>query len=162
MPVEIERKFLIGSDGWQSEARQESGIRQAYLAKTETLSMRVRIIDDARAKLTIKSALQQMARDEFEYEIPLEDAQRLMALRYGAVIEKTRYALTVGDADWTIDVFSGDNAGLVMAEIELDDPGQAFERPTWLGAEVTGDPRYYNAELAARPYRDWDRASEGI
>lgn len=147
MGVEIERKFLVASDGWRSEVASHSHIRQAYLAVNDMSTVRVRITDDA-AFLTIKSAGPALRRDEFEYPIPLEDAEALLALRSGRLIEKRRHIVPQGALRWEIDVFAGDLAGLVIAEIELPDEATAFARPAWLGAEVTGDARYANAGLA--------------
>ena len=148
MPIEIERKFLIASEAWRTEVASHSGIRQGYLAVTDTAAVRVRIVDAA-AFLTIKSAGPAISREEFEYSIPLGDAEALLALRTGRLIEKRRYIVPHGALRWEIDVFSGDLAGLVIAELELPSEGTAFARPAWLGAEVTGDPRYANAGLAA-------------
>ena len=116
--------------------------------------MRVRIVDGARATLTIKSRAAEVRRSEFEYEIPVADAKALLELRTGgAVIEKVRYELPCGALTWEIDVFSGENQGLVIAEIELAHEEQPFERPAWLGEEITADDRYYNASLARRSFR---------
>ena len=155
MAVEIERKFLVCNEGWRSEVSEAFEVHQAYLTKTYDLSCRVRILDGERATLTVKSAKRQLVRDEFEYEIPLEDAKRMMAICRSAAIEKTRHRLEVDGMTWDIDVFNGDNTGLVMAEIELTEPSQDFARPAWLGAEVSDDSRYKNSELSVRPYRDW-------
>ena len=147
MGVEIERKFLVASDAWRSEVKRHSDIRQAYLSVNETSSVRVRI-DDAAAFLTVKSAGPALRRDEFEYPIPVADAEALLALRTGRLIEKRRHVVPQGALRWEIDVFSGALAGLVIAEIELPDETTPIARPAWLGAEVTGDGRYANASLA--------------
>ncbi len=148
MATEVERKFLVSGNEWQVEVAHSAAIRQAYLSFTPAMAIRIRIVDDAAAFLTIKSAAPGIARSEFEYPIPLADAHGLLALRAGEVIEKRRHLVRAGWAQWEIDVFEGAHAGLVIAEIELPDADVAFERPSWLGKEVTGDPRYYNANLA--------------
>jgi CYTH domain-containing protein len=150
MPTEIERKFLVRGDGWKAKADGGSRLRQAYLASTDGCAVRVRIKDEAKAFLTIKSARPGASRDEFEYEVSVEDARAMLELRTGEVIEKTRYRVPAGDLCWEIDVFAGAHAGLTIAEIELPDEGAHFERPDWLGDEVTQDKRYYNASLALR------------
>jgi len=148
MAAEIERKFLVAGDGWKAQAGESTDIRQAYLATTDKASVRVRIRDDAEAVLSIKSAVPGTTRAEFEYDIPLEDARQLMQLRGGGMIEKRRYTVVNGKATWEIDVFGGAHKGLVIAEIELPSAQASFERPSWLGEEVTDDKRYYNATLA--------------
>lgn len=148
MPEEIERKFLVRGDGWRAEATGSSQLRQAYLARTGTLTARVRITDGQTARITIKSAGLGLTRQEFEYDIPLEDAQALMRLAQGRPVEKRRYTVPADGGTWEIDVFEGAHAGLVLAEIELPGEDAEVERPDWLGEEVTGDPRYYNATLA--------------
>jgi len=153
MADEIERKFLVRSDEWRTGARPAREIVQGYVALDGPASVRVRIVDGARATLTLKSRGAQVRRREFEYEIPLADAALLLEMRTGAIIEKVRYELACGALTWEIDVFSGANAGLVIAEIELEHEDQAFARPAWLGEEITSDERYYNASLARRAYR---------
>lgn len=154
MADEIERKFLVRCNDWQAGARRAREIVQGYVAIDGLASVRVRIIDGARATLTIKSRAAEVRRREFEYEIPIADARGLLELRTGATIEKVRYELTAGVLTWEIDVFSGENQGLVIAEIELEHEDQPFERPPWLGDEITSDDRYYNASLAKRAFRD--------
>ncbi|MBS0248542.1 MAG: CYTH domain-containing protein [Proteobacteria bacterium] len=149
MGIEIERKFLLASEAWRDQVVSHSNIRQAYLAVTDTNTVRVRVTDTA-AFLTIKSAGQAMSRDEFEYSIPLGDAKALLALRAGRLIEKRRHIVPHGSLRWEIDVFSGELAGLVIAEIELPSEDTIFERPAWLGEEITGDRRYANASLATQ------------
>ena len=150
MATEIERKFLVIGNAWQALAARSTTVCQAYLSQLDATTIRVRIIDDAKAFLTIKSPQLGPARSEFEYSIPLEDARALMVLRTGLVIEKRRHVVQIGDDRWEVDVFEGAHAGLVIAEIELPDAGTPFNRPPWLGDEVTDDPRYYNAHLAVR------------
>ncbi len=157
MALEIERKFRVSGDGWKPLVSRTRRLRQAYLTKTGRLSIRVRIDGDAAGTLTIKAARSGMERHEYEYAIPLTDAEELMLQRDGSVISKVRHIVPIGGLEWEIDVFDGENAGLVIAEIELDRPDRTFERPDWLGEEVTGDRRYYNADLAKRPYTSWTR-----
>ncbi|HEX3440924.1 MAG TPA: CYTH domain-containing protein [Pseudolabrys sp.] len=149
MASEIERKFLVTGDGWKAQADRGKALVQAYLASTDKASIRVRIVDDAEAVITLKSAGSGTSRSEFEYSIPVADARELMKLRRGRVIEKSRYTVAAGRLKWEIDAFGGDLAGLVIAEIELASADSAFDRPLWLGREITGDKRYYNDSLAA-------------
>jgi adenylate cyclase len=149
MATEIERKFLVKGDAWRAVATRSIAIQQAYLTRHDTMTIRIRIVDDAKAFLTIKSPQLGPVRSEFEYPIPAEDARSLIAARTGLLIEKRRHIVQLGDARWEIDVFEGAHAGLVIAEIELPDASASFDRPSWLGEEVTDDPRYYNAHLAA-------------
>lgn len=148
MATEIERKFLVEGDAWRPLATRSVAIRQAYLTRFDAMTVRVRVVDDAKAFLTIKSPQLGPVRSEFEYSIPAGDAHALIAARTGLLIEKRRHIVQLGDARFEIDVFEGAHAGLVIAEIELPDASAAFERPAWLGEEVTGDPRYYNAHPA--------------
>lgn len=155
MGIEIERKFLVVSEQWRAQADAGTDFRQGYLAGGEKSSVRVRIEGD-RANLNIKSATLGIRRQEFEYPVPLADARELLAgLCDGAVVEKTRYHVPVGGHVWEVDVFAGDNAGLIVAELELSSEDEAFERPAWLGDEVSRDPRYYNVSLVRQPYKDW-------
>ena len=164
MPKEIERKFLVSDDTWRRDAERAKQLKQAYLASTEAASVRVRIVEDdgeEKAFLTIKTASAGMSRDEFEYEIPVADAVAMLEMRDGGLIEKVRYVLPCADGDLTVDEFSGSNEGLVVAEIELANEAIEPALPAWIGREITGDRRFYNASLAGRPYADWpdeDRA----
>lgn len=155
MAREIERKFLIADQRWRNEATCSMVIRQFYLARTGRASVRVRIIDAAEARLTVKSAVAGMIRDEYEYEIPVADAVAMEALRTGSVIEKSRFRLPCEAGELTVDVFGGDNAGLLIAEIELAADAPDLPLPDWLGREVTGDSRFYNADLSERPFAAW-------
>ena len=160
MAVEIERKFLVRHDGWRAEAGPGVPLRQGYLSRVTGAdgvrsSVRVRT-DGAQAFLNIKGATLGIRRQEFEYAIPPNDAEEMLAtLCVGAVVEKTRYKVRLGRHVWEIDVFAGANAGLVVAEIELHDEAEDFLRPDWLGDEVSDDARYYNVCLAERPFRNW-------
>lgn len=153
MPLEVERKFLVNGTGWR-EGRA-TRIRQGYLTTDPARSVRVRLAGD-RAWLTIKGAADGATRAEYEYPIPAGQAAELLDnLCLAPLIEKIRYRVEHAGLLWEVDEFLGENEGLVLAEVELSDPGQAVEMPDWVGAEVTGDERYYNQTLAVRPYRAW-------
>lgn len=154
MALEIERKFLLTSDAWRSRVERAVPMRQAYLGG-DGVSVRVRIAGDA-ALINIKQKRLGLAREEFEYPVPMADGLRLMELAAGGKVEKTRHYVRHGGMLWEIDEFEGDNAGLVVAEIELDAVDQGFQRPPWIGDEVTDVERYYNIALATHPYRDWE------
>jgi adenylate cyclase len=155
MPYEIERKFLVRDDKWRASAGAPISIRQGYLTGDGSVSLRVRIIERARATLTLKSAAGEIRRLEFEYPIPLTDGVVLLGLREGGLIEKLRYKLPWHGLFWEIDVFQGENLGLIVAEIELPHEDKAFEKPDWLGKEVTSDRRYSNASLVKLPFQKW-------
>jgi adenylate cyclase len=148
MPKEIERKFLVSGTSWRKRANRGTAIRQAYLALTAKISLRVRIVGNTRAFLTIKSGQSKFTRTELEYSIPLKDAQILMKMRTGLLIKKRRHVVGSGKSRFEVDVFEGAHRGLVIAEIELSARNERFDRPKWLGKEVTGEERYYNANLA--------------
>ncbi|MDZ7890891.1 MAG: CYTH domain-containing protein [Rhodoferax sp.] len=152
MGIEIERKFLVSGDAW----RNDSGVlyRQGYLNRDKARTVRIRIAGGV-AFLTIKGKSTGATRAEFEYPVPLEDAQALLALCDGPLIEKTRYVVLYAGHRWEVDEFASDNAGLVVAELELSAEDEAFEHPAWLGAEVTHDARYFNSNLAAHPFSAW-------
>ncbi|MBF8270348.1 MAG: hypothetical protein HW386_2057 [Gammaproteobacteria bacterium] len=155
MAAEIERKFLLKNDRWREQVSRQQLIAQGYLANTELGSVRVRLMGD-QAFLSIKSMTLGVTRTEFEYPIPGADAQYILHhLCLGPIIEKTRFFVPQDQHLWEIDVFEGDNAGLVVAEIELDTADEEFLKPDWLGAEVSDDPRYYNVKLIEHPYRLW-------
>ena len=150
----IERKFLVIDDARRSLA-EATPYRQGFLSTDPERTVRVRIAGK-RGTLTIKGITVGARRTELEYEIPLADAQHMLdTLCLRPLIEKTRYTLTLGAHTWEVDVFEGDNAGLIVAEIELQSEDEAFERPSWLGEEVTHDSRYFNSNLVAHPYRAW-------
>lgn len=152
MATEIERKFLVRGNEW----RQSSPTRicQGYLNRDKDRTVRVRIAGTC-AYLTIKSSTKGATRSEFEYEIPMDDAEQLLQMCDGPVLEKNRHVLVHAGMTWEIDEFLGANAGLVVAEVELEREDQPFERPAWLGEEVTHDSRYYNSSLAVKPYDTW-------
>ena len=150
MATEIERKFLVINQHWRSG--EATDYRQGYLNLDKERTVRVRVAGTA-AYLTVKGITKGATRQEFEYPIPLHDASRMLAsLCHQPLIEKHRYRLRHGELSWEIDEFFGDNAGLVIAEVELESEDQAFERPDWLGREVSDDPRYYNVNLVQHPY----------
>lgn len=157
MAKEIERKFLVRDASWRAGA---AGVayRQGYLALEPRCTVRVRT-GGGRAWLTVKGRAVGITRDEYEYEIPAAEADDMLgALCAGAVIEKTRYRVTHAGLTWEVDEFHGANAGLVVAEVELDDEEARVEVPPWAGAEVTHDRRYTNAALAQHPYSRWGAA----
>jgi len=155
MALEIERKFLVKNDAWRDAVEQEWQIVQGYLATTGTLTLRVRMREDD-AYLTIKGPPHGITRSEFEYPIPPADARAMLReLAILPVISKVRHRVHYGDRMWDLDVFSGANEGLELAEIELKRADEHVSLPPWAGAEVTADPRYSNANLARHPYKDW-------
>ena len=156
MAVEIERKFLVTGDGFKREATAAVHIIQGYLSSVPERVVRVRIKGD-KGYITIKGIGSDsgMTRYEWEKEIPVGDARELMSLCEPGIIDKTRYLVPAGAHTIEVDVFHGDNDGLVLAEVELPDESSPIERPRWLGEEVTGDKRYYNNELATHPFKDW-------
>ena len=152
---EIERKFLVKDTEFLKEIKG-SKISQAYIFNEKTKgTLRVRIYGD-QAFLTLKGKTQGISRSEFEYEIPLEDAKAMIAeFSDNQLIEKLRYEIPQKRLKWEVDVFTGKNEGLIIAEIELDSEDQEFDRPEWLGEEVSHDKRYINALLIQNPYQDW-------
>jgi adenylate cyclase len=153
--IEIERKFLVKDDGWRTLATGQAQIRQAYLVLGGKATIRVRVKDDRSATLTIKSRSAKLRRLELEYPLPVDDAEALIKLRRGAVVEKTRHIVPYAGATWEVDVFAGENAGLIVAEVELPHEDVRPELPPFVGAEVTGRAEYYNSGLAAHPYGSW-------
>ncbi len=155
MAIEIEHKFLLANDHWRSQTYKSIIIQQGYLTSAPTSSIRVRISGE-NAWLNIKSATIGTQRLEFEYKIPLSDAEEIIAkLCEGPLITKTRHYVKHEGHIWEIDEFSGENDGLVVAEIELSNPDEKFTTPDWIGKEVTGDLKYYNNNLARHPYNTW-------
>jgi CYTH domain-containing protein len=152
--VEIEHKFLVLSDGWRGLG---PGVRyrQGYLSKTDTTTVRVRA-GGGRGFVTIKGKRKGFSRAEFEYEIPVDHANTMIdTLAGGRFVEKTRYRIPYQGLVWEVDEFHGANAGLVLAEVELENEEQEFEKPDWVGEDVTKDNRYANPRLAVMPYREW-------
>lgn len=155
MATEIERKFLVKNDHWRSAVYRSTRLRQGYLISDRTRSVRVRVSDE-QAHLNIKSATLGVSRSEYEYAIPLADAiEMLEQLCQKPLLEKTRHLVRHGDHVWEIDEFEGDNAGLIVAEVELDAADTVPDLPDWAGTEVSHDARYYNSELAKHPYTTW-------
>lgn len=167
MALEIERKFLVAGDGWREAAHAVIPMAQGYIndqaamdSGAQRASVRVRIAGDD-AFLNLKSRELGRSRQEFDYPIPVDDARALLGLCVGGVIDKRRHLVRHGAHLWEVDEFLGANAGLVVAEIELGDVDETFERPVWLGREVTELERYYNLALASRPYSLWSEDERG-
>lgn len=155
MGIEIEKKFLLANNDWRQQVVKSIKFRQGYLVGSDKASVRVRIQGD-QANINIKGATLGIRRQEFEYSIPMEDADELLStLCDKPLIEKTRNYITSGKHTWEIDEFSGDNQGLIVAEIELSDEAEDFELQDWLGEEVSEDTRYYNSMLIKNPYKNW-------
>ena len=155
MATEIERKFLLRDETWRTEVSRSRDIVQGYLANTALASIRVRL-SGSTASLNIKSMTLGAVRSEFDFPIPVADARILLdQLCVRPLIEKTRHDVARDGDLFEIDEFRGENLGLVVAELELAEESRQFERPPWLGEEVTDDPRYYNINLVTRPFRRW-------
>ncbi|MDR2145974.1 MAG: CYTH domain-containing protein [Tannerella sp.] len=154
--MEIERKFLVKDNSFMNRAFQKRHTVQGYLCADRKRSVRIRIAD-SEAFLTIKSGANERgwSRYEFERPVPLEDAKELMKLCLPGIIDKVRYYVEFESYTWEVDVFSGENEGLTVAEIELESEEETFALPEWVGAEVSGDTRYYNAALAKKPFSLW-------
>ncbi|KJH67683.1 CYTH domain-containing protein [Chromobacterium violaceum] len=153
MALEIERRFVVSGDGWRGLAPAVQ-YRQGYLSVEKERTVRVRVVGE-QAWLTLKSNISNVSRHEFEYPIPLADAQTIMGAMCPMVVDKLRHRIEHGGFVWEVDEFFGDNAGLVLAEIELPDEDTPFAKPDWVGEEVTEDGRYTNAYLSKHPYRSW-------
>lgn len=160
MPIEIERKFLIASNAWKQAVEKSISYRQGYLCNNKRASVRIRVSDDA-AMFNVKSMTMGIQRLEYEYPIPLGEAnEQLDKLCQKPLIEKVRHYIQQGKHTWEIDVFSGDNKGLVVAEIELGSEGEYFEKPDWLGHEVSHLPRYFNICLMDYPFGAWSQSEK--
>ncbi|SVC01778.1 uncharacterized protein METZ01_LOCUS254632 [marine metagenome] len=153
MPLEIERKFLVVSDDYRLTAKLVD-IKQAYLSVDDNMAIRIRV-EGIQASINIKSKKSERVNHEFEYVIPLDEAQFLIKMSPYLIIEKTRYLVEYKGKSWEVDEFHGDNEGLTVAEIELDEENEEFDMPSWLGDEVTADYRYLNSSLAKQPFRSW-------
>ena len=153
---EIERKFLVHSLDFIAEATQSQKIVQGYLNSNPERTVRIRIKND-KGFITIKGKGDETGRTRFEWEneIPVKDAEALILLCESGVIDKTRYLIPKGKHTFEVDIFEGENKGLIMAEIELSDANEMFEKPNWLGEEVTNDERFYNAYLSKKPFSTW-------
>lgn len=163
MGIEIERKFLVRGSSWRAAIERSQSMAQGYLVGASAIhagvaraSVRVRLAGE-RAWLNIKSAELGIQRAEFEYDIPADDARSMLATLCDGRVEKVRHIVTIDGVVFEIDEFEGDNAGLIVAEVELDAPDAAFPRPDWLGAEVSALARYYNVNLITHPYRRWSQ-----
>lgn len=155
MATEIEHKFLLRDDRWRSQVERSTRMRQGYLTSDARCSVRVRIAD-GQGFLNLKSGALGIQRSEYEYPIPLAEAEEILdMLCEKPLLEKTRHFLWFGEHLWEIDEFEGDNAGLIVAEVELSQSDELFARPDWLGEEVSHDIRYYNSQLARHPYQTW-------
>lgn len=154
--IEIERKFLVTSDAFKEQAYAQKRISQGYLNSDPERTVRIRIAND-KGFLTIKGKGSEsgMSRFEWEKEIPVDEAKSLLALSEKGAIDKTRFEIKLGDHTYEVDEFYGDNQGLIMAEIELSSETEVFEKPDWLGEEVTNDERFYNAYLSKNPFKSW-------
>ena len=155
MAKEIERKFLVDANKWGKTGTPVK-IEQAYLVTEPDKVIRVRIKGE-HAFLTIKGNLNGITRDEFEYEIPVHDALQLMEMRTGALVSKTRFVEIIDNKTWETDVFEGENQGLIVAEIELENENEAFNPPPWTTLEVSTDVRYYNFNLSKNPFSKWNK-----
>lgn len=154
MAIEIERKFLVNGSNWR-ENGTPTHFHQGYLSVGPPVSVRIRISETS-AVLNIKQSTLEIQRDEFEYEIPLGEAEHMLEhLCAGHSVEKYRFVVEVDGFTWEIDEFLGENRGLIVAEIELESVDQEFTRPDWLGDEVSSDKRYFNSYLSMHPYNTW-------
>jgi len=153
MAVETERKFLVSGDAWRNLGTPIE-YTQGYLARGNGVTVRIRISGD-KAFFTVKGPVSGISRAEFEYPVPVNDAREMLGLCKDPVIEKTRTRIPHASHVWEVDEFGGKNSGLIIAEVELAHPDDVVVLPPWVGNEVTGDPRYYNSNLAIHPFMDW-------
>lgn len=156
MAKEIERKYRLKNNNWKSQVKTSHTIKQGYLNLEPTRTVRVRIIDN-KALLTIKGKNIKTTRLEFEYQIPIDDALQLLQLCEKPLLEKTRHEVHLDNLIWEIDEFEGDNQGLTIAEVELQNENQKINLPPWIDQEVSHDPRYYNSNLIKKPYKNWKK-----
>ena len=154
--IEIERKFLVKDQSYENEVVTSRAIKQGFLSTDPNRTVRIRV-EETRGFITVKGISTDGGVSRFEWENPLSKAaaEALFKLCLPGKIEKTRHVVSVGSHLFEVDVFGGDNQGLIVAEVELSEPNQAFEKPAWLGVEVTGENKYYNASLSQHPYKDW-------
>ena len=155
MKVEIERKFLVKNQDWKKLIVEKHSIQQGYLNTDKSCNVRVRIMNNL-AFITIKGKRVNTARPEFEYEIPLNDAESILKLSKNSIIKKTRFTVNHKGQIWEIDQFEGDNQGLVIAEIELKQKDEAISLPNWIGTEISNDERFYNLSLSSNPFKNWN------
>jgi adenylate cyclase len=153
MAVETERKFLVSGDAWRSLGTPVP-YAQGYLARGNGVTVRIRVAGE-KAFFTVKGPVKGISRPEFEYPVPVNDALEMLGLCKDPVIKKKRTRIPHASHVWEVDEFGGDNQGLIVAEVELSSPDEEVALPPWVGSEVTGDPRYYNSNLAVHPYQDW-------
>ena len=158
MAQEIERKYLLKNNSWKSEISSKNKIMQGYLNSNPERTVRIRITNNV-GFLTIKSKNKGSSRKEFEYKIPLKEAEELILLCEQPIIKKMRHLVVKENHTWEIDVFEGENKGLIVAEIELSEVNEKFEIPVWIGKEVTEDTRYYNSQLIENPFFNWNKSS---
>ena len=157
MGIEIERKFLVDHEQWDKVTRPAGNkLQQGYIVDEDDKTVRLRIAD-SQAWLTFKSGKGHISRTEHEYEIPVDEATELFERFVKTRLEKTRYCITYNGKLWEIDVFEGDNTGLIIAEIELDDENEQFDLPPWVAGEVTGQDQYYNSYLSVNPFKTWNK-----
>ncbi|MFZ4592605.1 MAG: CYTH domain-containing protein [Ignavibacteria bacterium] len=155
MKYEIERIFLVKKDVWEKLKKPEGHFyRQGYISTEPEKTIRVRVAD-GKAFLTFKGISTGAKRLEYEYEIPVSDANEMLDEFTSVTIAKVRYVVEFGNKQWEVDVFEGDNEGLIVAELELEEEDEVFELPEWVGMEVTGDARYYNSSLVEKPFKSW-------
>jgi adenylate cyclase len=155
MGVEIEKKFLVDHEKWQQLVKPKGKVyKQGYLLSDEKRTVRVRVTDDA-AYITLKGSTTGISRSEFEYTIPVNEGQEILKDMATSFIEKTRYNINYAGNVWEVDIFEGDNQGLIIAEIELKHENQEFEKPEWVKNEVSDDRRYTNAYLSVNPFKNW-------
>ena len=156
MSLEIERKFLIKNLDFKTESFEKKYLKQGYLNADKNRTVRIRIADE-KAFITIKGKSNKAGTTRFEWEkeIPLSEAEELLLLCEPSIIEKHRYLIKKGTHTFEVDVFLGDNQGLIVAEVELNSENETFEKPTWLGNEVTGELKYYNSSISKLPFKNW-------
>ena len=155
MGIEIERKFLVDQEKWQQVIKPQGKVyRQGYLLSDEKCTVRIRVADDV-AYITLKGSTTGISRSEFEYTIPVNEGKEILKDMATSFIEKTRYNINHAGNVWEVDVFEGDNQGLIIAEIELKHENQGFEKPEWIKNEVSDDRRYTNAYLSVNPFKNW-------
>lgn len=162
MQLEIERKYLVDGDGWRDHVIRSRQIRQGYIATKNDTTVRAREYK-THGELALKGATEGVTRVEYEYNIAKEDAANIIdSFCRDWIVKKRRYRVKPGDWLWEVDVFDGDNEGLILAEIELDDEDESFEAPSWIGREVSSDSRFRNAELARKPISEWSDAFNAL
>ncbi|MDN5285512.1 MAG: hypothetical protein JWR38_1786 [Mucilaginibacter sp.] len=155
MGIEIERKFLVDAIQWQQLSKPVgTNFKQGYIVNDATKTIRIRVTDQY-ACLTFKGETLGFTRSEYEYTIPIEDGIEMLDKFAGPIIQKTRYCINFENKLWEVDVFSGDNEGLIVAEIELEQENEQFKLPHWVTQEVTGQEKYYNSNLSAHPFKEW-------